>query len=169
MNNSPKILDLKIDCHGLTYTLAGNDRDASFTASSDSPAPATDIRAGGAAVTFNKGQVLRITKARLVGSGAPGLQAGVGNNAAALKVIQGIASGSSITKTVDSADVDLAFLEYGRWEDKDFRIEFLADGSSLGIGNGSEVTVDDFNVQEDYVGETVGFVIEATAELYIGS
>lgn len=169
MNNSPKIFDLKIDCQGLTYTLAGNDRDASVTTNSDSAAPATDIRAGGAAVTFNKGQVLRITKARLVGDGAPGLQAGVGNNAAALKVIQGIASGSSITKTADSADVDLAFLEYGRWEDKDFRIEFLADDSSIGIGNGSKVTVDDFNVQDGYVGMAIAYVIEAEAELYIGS
>lgn len=169
MNNSPTILDLRIDCQGLTYTLAGNDRDASLQTASDSPAPAVDIRAGGAEVTFNKGQVLRITKARLVGDGAPGLQAAVGSNAAELKVIQGIASGSSISKTADSAEVPLAFLGYGSWEDKDFRVEFLADGSSLGIGSGSEVTLDDFNVQDDYVGQAVGFVIEATAELYIGS
>ena len=36
MNNSPKLLTLKIPMGALSYTLAGNDRDATKSAASDS-------------------------------------------------------------------------------------------------------------------------------------
>lgn len=168
MNNSPKLLTLKISLPGMSYTLANTGRTAGITSALDSAATTTDVRAGNATVTFNKGQVLRITKARLIPSGANGLQPGVGLNAANLKIVQGIASGSDLIKTADSVDVPLTFLNYDQWEDKDFRIEFLADCSSIGSGSGSEVNVDDFDVQDDYVGTAIAYVIEAEAELYIG-
>lgn len=165
MNNSPKILDLKIPMGGLSYTLTGNDRDATKSAASDSAAISTDIRNGGATVTFNKGQVLKIVKARLIPVGAPGLQPGVGLNAADLKMVQGT---GSFTKNPGSPEVPLSFLKYDTWEDKDFRMEFTEDGSVLGIGTGSQVSVDDYNISSDYVGQDADFTIEAIAELYIG-
>jgi hypothetical protein len=62
----------------------------------------------------------------------------------------------------------LEFAEWNEWEDKDFELAISGDGSSLGIQAGSEVTCDDFNIQDNFVGQAVYPVVELEAEVYIG-
>lgn len=170
MNNSPVLLDLRIMItSGFSYRLAGNTRAGNSTASGDVLCITEDARIG-SVVRLNKGQVLKIRKARLLPTSCPGLDAGSfgGFYAGEFKMIQGTRSGSDITRTPDTDSALLRFIKFGEWEDKDFEMEFAVDKSSLGIGTGSYVSVNDFNVQEDWVGEDVMFEIEAQAELYIG-
>jgi hypothetical protein len=154
---------LRASLAGLDYTFTGADRNASSSAAADTALALSDMRTGQTDVTFNAGQVVRVRRARLISSGAPGLQPELDGTAASLVVLEG--KGSPFA---GQNSCKLEFAEWNEWEDKDFELAISEDGSSLGIQAGSEVTCDDFNIQDNFVGQAVYPVVELEAEVYIG-
>lgn len=166
MNNSPLKLDLDIVIYSdLKYTLSGNSRSGTATVS-DPTSTALDNLTGNIP-KFNKGQVLKFRRARLIPD-APGLQVGnQGDFGGRFEVFQGKSGmGGSFTPTTGTDSVSLKFMRFDEWEDTNFEMKFEDDGSELGVSG--YVSVSDFNIQEDWVGQDVCFRIEAEAELYIG-
>lgn len=166
MNNSPLKLDLDIVIYSdLKYTLSGSDRGGTATLSNPTSTALDNLT--GALPKFNKGQVLKFRRARFIPD-VPGLQVGnLGDVAGRLYVFQGKSgAGGSFTATAGTDSIPLLFMKFDEWEDTNFEMKFEDDDSELGVrGN---VSVSDFNVQEDWVGQDVCFRIEAEAELYIG-
>jgi len=162
-NSSPRLMALRASLAGLDYTFTGADRNASSSAAADTALALSDMRTGWTGVTFNAGQVVRVKRARLISSGAPGLQPKLDGTAASLVVLEG--KGSPFA---GQNSCKLEFAEWNEWEDKDFELAISEDGSSLGIQAGSEVTCDDFNIQDNFVGQAVYPVVELEAEVYIG-
>lgn len=167
-NSSPRPLNI-LASTGITYTLAGNSRTATVTIAADAGCTMTDtlrdIPQG--SLKFNAGQTIHVKRARLVSSGAPGLRPSPNQPAAALVMLQG--TGNPFTKTAGSAEVPLNFVNWNSWEEKDFDIEFVADSSVLGIKSTSVMKVDDFNVQEAFVGQSFNVMLELEADLYVGT
>ena len=162
-NSSPRLMALRASLAGLDYKFTGADRNASSSAAADTALVLSDMRTGQTDVTFNAGQVVRVRRARLISSGAPGLQSELDGAAASLTILEG--NGSPFA---GQNSCKLEFAEWNEWEDKDFELAISEDGSSLGIQAGSEVTCDDFNIQDSFVGQAVYPVVELEAEVYIG-
>ena len=162
-NSSPTIMNLRGSLPELKYIFTGATRTGSATAQADTILEFYDMKTGNGPVKFNAGQVVRVRRARLISSGAPGLQPELDGTAASLMVLEG--KGSPFA---GQNSCKLEFAEWNEWEDKDFELVISEDGSSLGIQAGSEVTCDDFNVQDSFVGEEMYPIVELVAEVYIG-
>lgn len=162
-NSSPTIMNLRGSLPGLKYIFTGATRTGSATAQADTVLELYDMKTGNGPVKFNAGQVVRVKRARLIPSGAPGLQPELDGTAASLTILEG--KGSPF---VGQNSCKLEFAEWEEWEDKDFELVITDDFSSLGIKSGSEVTCDDFNVQDSFVGEEMYPIVELVAEVYIG-
>jgi hypothetical protein len=172
MNQSPKSLTI-VGGLGVSLTLEGTDIHKTYDFEVDGRiidiydfkrcVPESEIK-------FNAGQKLVIKRARLVSRGAPGLQTGSDYTyAAKLRMIQGKSDPQSgFVRNAGTDEVPLIFSTWNEWEDKDFELAISGDGSSLGIQAGSEVTCDDFNIQDNFVGQAVYPVVELEAEVYIG-
>lgn len=171
MKSSPLKLDLQLVIEsGPSYTLTGAARSANVNIGlNDLLIYAYDIRRGipSGLLKFNAGQVLRITRARMLPN-VPGLQPG-DDLAANIDIIQGKANGTGIDIASGTQGCPLKFMRFNEWEEKDLEIRFVDDESSLGIGYAGTLCLSDFNVQDDWVGQEVNFIIEAEAELYIGN
>lgn len=168
-NSSPRPLSI-LASTGITYTLAGNSRAATVTIADDTGCTMTDtlrdIPQG--SLKFNAGQTIHVKRARLVSSGAPGLRPSPDRPAATLAILQGTMTINGFEKTSDTKEVPLNFVNWNSWEEKDFDIEFVADNSVLGIKSTSVMNVDDFNVQEAFVGQSFNVMLELEADLYVG-
>lgn len=165
---SCKKLIIQAPLTGLTYTFDGNHRTGSTTTDSDHLADAEDVYecSSNSKLVFNAGAKIQIKKARLVSSGATGLSTSAGEIAAKLFLIQGAdAGGGAIIKTADTSETLLKFENWNEWEDKNVSIEIAADGSKLGTGTGSVIHVDDFNIQDAFIGQQVQAVLEAEIEI----
>ena len=172
MNQSPRKMMLCMSA-GITYTFTGSNRSAFKPSSSDFSMTVCDtknaLKDENSAtrleqILFNKGQKVVIKRARLVSREAPGL-ATASLLAANLLVGAGKpAPGGSIS----TAPKTLAFANWNTWEEKDFELTIEDDGSTLWMGSGSAIYLDDFNIQDDYVGQGVSAYIEAEADVYIG-
>lgn len=171
MNFSKKaILSTEIP---VSYTFTGNSRSASRTLDSEqslqiydvfNPEPSS-IRT--ARVLFNKGTVVKIKRAKLVSLGAPGLET-IDVNSGIFKLQPGKAAPLG-SPSSDASQSILSFAKWNEWEDKDISIYVTEDGSTLWvIPNGSFYTIDDFNIQDNFVGQTFNPALELEVDIYIG-
>lgn len=136
----------------LTYTFTGNDRGSSVTASADSLL--TFVNTGSKLSTDPNpmlgGGSVRIVGARVLPTGAEGLSAPEALPAAALKM------------SVGGERFDINVTRYGEWDRKDFTVHGSSEG--VEIEAGSVVNIDDYNLQDAFVGESVTFVLELMVE-----
>ncbi len=140
----------------LTYTFSGNDRDASVSQQSESnlTVKLSGSACAGRSVKIVRGDnlhELRIARARIISKGAEGLSSTT--NAASLILSHG------------NFSFNLIFLKFNEWETKDVVFPFLQDSAyDLKICSGSVVNIDDYNVQDAFVGESVSFTVEVELE-----
>ena len=143
----------------LTYTLTGNARQAAVALVSDTNLSFKNLETDEPNFTLKPGN-FTIKSARIIGSGANGLQPGVDKLAGTLNL--------AMTNGVDELEpLCLSF------EDWNCDIKFgLGAGSgdltgalSFVLKAGSTVTCDDYNVQTAYVGQTVPVWLELTLEV----
>lgn len=139
----------------LTYTFTGDDRDASATLENDAVLTLKNASEsdGGSYSCLKEGD--KIVSAVLSPSGAEGLRSAVGKLAAELTLAVIDGAGNEKSRFV------LAFGEWGEKEKKNISLEGIGGGCfSLKMISGSVIRVDDFNVQDSYVGEDVVPVVE---------
>lgn len=158
---------------GIEYTFTGSNRSASQSTSSDFGMTVCNTKnalkdpdevTGLEPILFNKGQKVVIKRARLVSKKAPGLMTASPLAGELLVGAGKPAPGGSIT----TESRTLAFADWNTWEEKDFELTIEDDGSTLWLGSGSTIYLDDFNVQDDFVGEGVTPYVEAEVDVYIG-
>lgn len=148
----------------LTYTFTGDDRDASASLENDAVLSCYDM-SGETSGEFvfsasNKDfNPLKISAARLIPSGACGLQAPEGKAAASIVLELGpVGNKNSFT---------LSFSEFGEWEKK--KVQVCLNGndwrSKATLKSGSKIQLDDYNLQDAYVGETLTVILEIELEV----
>lgn len=160
----------------ITYTLTGNDRQARFDfddtqdeirlKSQNAP---SDPVYGVQLVTEND---VTIKRARIVPRGGAGLLASPGTLAGQLFLNAYTKDADDNRVTLDSVHLD--FLQWGEWENVNAvlkpykntgRAEDLPGACSVFISGAAEkFTADDFNVQEDFVGQGVQALLELEIE-----
>lgn len=172
MNQSPRKMTLGMST-GIDYTFTGSERHANQSSLDDFSMLIYDTKnalkdsstaTGLERILFNKGQKVVIKKARLVSKLAPGLMTA---SALAGNFLVG-AGKPAPTGSITTAPKTLAFANWNTWEEKDFELTIEDDGSTIWIGSGSAIYLDDFNIQDDYVGQEVSAYIEAEVDVYIG-
>ena len=143
----------------LTYTLTGNDRQADVSLGSDTALSFKNLETDEPNFTLKPGN-FTIKTARLIGSGANGLQPGVNELAGTLNL--------AMTNGVDELEPVCLSLE--DWN-CDIKLG-LGTGSgdltgvlSFVLKAGSTVTCDDYNVQDAYIGQTISIWLELTLEV----
>lgn len=166
------------------YTFTGNARNAEFhPTAGDKSADMRALNSYGSntAVKFITENSVTIKRARIVGAGAPGLQAGnaLPFMACRLSMFAGVGHGEG--EPVDVLDsFHLSLTNWGEWQDvnKTFSpyanaaaLESLPQICDLFINGGADSLFwcDDFNLQDDFVGQTVKPVLELeidTAGMY---
>lgn len=172
MANYPKHVILSGVMKGLDYTLTGNDRNAMKSLGGDESMELMyDVSISDPPrYKFSPDKVLRIKRVRIVTAGAPGLcSAADGDNACEIILVQGQKNGSGITVDVTAPKYILDILHFNEWQEVAVNVRFNSDDCILGLGKNTLVNVDDFNIQDDYVGQDVVFVLELDAELYTGA
>lgn len=172
MTNYPKHILIHGLLNGLEYELTGNDRYA--VTSLVDPKPLDLIynisETDPGALVFNPNMKLSIERVRVTPVGAPGLQGpDTGDVACEIGLVQGQKSGSDIVvdTTVSRKLIDI--YRYDEWQEVGFDINFKSDNCILGLAAGSMVQCDDFNIQDDYVGEMVRFAFDFEGKLYTGA
>lgn len=172
MNQSPRKMMLSMST-GIGYIFTGSDRSANKSSLADFSMVICDTKnalkdlstsTGLERILFNKGQKVVIKRARLVSKAAPGLMTA---STLAGNFLVG-AGKPAPAGSITTAPKTLAFANWNTWEEKDFELTIEDDGSTLWMVSGSAIYLDDFNVQDDYVGQEVSPYIEAEAEVYIG-
>jgi len=145
----------------ISYTLNGDNRYASVSVAADTSISFKSLQSdsgeddfkfyGEQAEQFNG--ILHADKARLIPSGGNVLLPPKGKIAA------------EITLSVGSKEFTFAFSEFGVWEQKGFTIS--DSGSSelaTNIKSGSVVRIDDYNIQNKFIGGQVSFILEICEE-----
>lgn len=145
----------------ITYTLAGDNRDASASVASDTAITFKSLQSADGESTFKfygeqaeqfKG-ILHADKARLIPSGGNGLLPPNGKIAA------------EITISIGSKSFTFAFSEFGVWEQKGFTISDSGNSElATKIKSGSVVRIDDYNIQNKFIGGQVSFILEICEE-----
>lgn len=169
---------------GTEYTFTGNARNAQFhPTAGDKRADMRALNSSGSntAVKFITQNSITIKRARIVGAGAPGLQAGNASPFLACRVslFAGVDHGEG--EPVDRLDsTHISLMNWGEWQDvnKTFTpydnaaaLESLPQICDLFIDGGANSLFwcDDFNLQEDFAGQTVKPILELeidTAGMY---
>lgn len=141
-----------------SYTFTGNDRAAEILPASQKFVMQTLNSEFTVQTCFKFDTILHIKKARIITPGAPGLQPPPEKYAAKLTM-----------RLLNANDVELTswrmvFSKFDEWEDFNQNITPFESGGVknnpspfvyLGLNNYlSEINIDDFNIQADYVGET---------------
>ena len=141
----------------LSYTFTGAARNATITLANN-----TDLVLvqNGSTASFVPSNVTFV-RARLVASGAQGLEPAVGEIAGKLALrFKGA--------TKNSAPFTLSFTKWNEWENpivSTYTGE--CDGGSIGLellASGTVLTLDDYNVQEAYVGQNIEPILEIEVE-----
>ena len=151
----------------LSYTFTGEARDASVTRASNAELTLMPISQNGTSATFKpSGKTpvpsnITFVRARLVASGAQGLEPAVGEIAGKLALrFKGA--------TKNSTPFTLAFTKWNEWEQQMVSaVTGECDGGSIGLellASGTALTLDDYNVQEAYVGQDVKPILEIEVE-----
>lgn len=159
-----------------TYTFAGNNRDASASVASDTPVTpkivntyqggsslspveipigSINIRQGNSNILIPKGSPVRITRARMLSSGAMNLQSAPGKNAGEIKMA------FTGNFTADPSDFTIACVNWNEWEEKNIVVD-LKNNPTFGISilSGSIIRMDDYNIQDAYIGQSFTAIIE---------
>ena len=141
----------------LSYTFTGEARNATITLANN-----TDLVLvqNGSTASFVPSNVTFV-RARLVASGAQGLEPAVGEIAGKLALrFKGA--------TKNSAPFTLSFTKWNEWENPIVSTGTgECDGGSIGlelIASDTVITLDDYNVQEAYVGQNVEPILEIEVE-----
>lgn len=169
MNNSPLKLNL-VGSLGVQITFTNADEDAEHVTAADSTLAMDDSRRDipSGEMKFNKGQTLHVSRARLIARGAPGLAVAQGKEVAADLLIGQGHDDSGFVQNTDTGSVPLRFVEWDRWEDKDFTVKFTEDQSVLGLLTGSSFYYMDINLQDAFASADFKPALELEAEIYIG-
>lgn len=165
-----------------SYTLTGNNRAASFGVNN----PAVELVTkcitapeGNNAIAFNVERQITIKRIRVRMNGAPGIQAGVNHTAAKFKLIFGRIDSDSNLFVYDYIWVEIP--NFGEWVESEQIVEpYLRKGNDSSFEylqiivdpDNAVFYVDDFNLQEDFVGEGITPIIEMeieTAGLFVRS
>lgn len=141
----------------LSYTFTGSARDATVTLVNNT---GLTLMQNGSPATFVPSNVTFV-RARLVASGAHGLEPAVGEIAGRLALrFKGA--------TKNSAPFTISFTKWNEWEKPIVSTGTgECDGGSIGLellASGTELTLDDYNVQEAYVGQDVEPILEIEVE-----
>lgn len=144
----------------LSYTFTGEARDASVTLANNTELALVPMAMNGSKASFVPSNVTFV-RARLVASGAQGLEPAVGEIAGTLALrFKGA--------TKNSAQFTLSFTKWNEWERQMVNTGTgECDGGSIGLellASGTELTLDDYNVQEAYVGQDVEPILEIEVE-----
>lgn len=149
-----------------SYQFTNGDRNVELQATADGMLTfyCSDInRPVNRSVTFSKDNVLKIRRARIITDGAPGLQS---NTSPAASVLL-IAKNTNDVSADPLGGVMMSFANYNEWQD--FNIDFLQSGATgsnfyfMLDHTYSKLNVDDYNIQDAYVGET----FKATLQLEV--
>lgn len=158
------------------FEFAGNDNEA-FIVLSDTQVidKWSDILRDKGLVRLSGKRPFRITKARLSLQGSEGLGAGGGLAAELLCSLNAVGTDHNAI-----AEFSFNMARFGEWEDKDILIEptgvdadwegfsgdeFVKNRYCLfTIKENSTIYVNDFNIQEDFVGQTRKFILELEIE-----
>ena len=146
------------------YTLTGANSSSSFSPSDDIFPDNTETLVSGKTVSLSGDNKYHITRARLVSTGAPGLETGSGV-AASLDCAVAVVSGSSIVGD-PIAEFKLDINRWNEWEAKDIFINHDEDHreGQVVVKTSSTLYVHDYNVQTDYVGADVKPTLELEIE-----
>ena len=150
-------LSIPFDANG-KYTLTGANSSASFSPSDDIFPDNTETLVSGKTVSLSGDNKYHITRARLVSTGAPGLQSG---SALAASLDLAVSDGTNI---VHPFKLDMN--KWNEWEEKNIFIpkEDYDRLNKIAILETSVLYVHDFNIQSDYVGEDVVPTLELEIE-----
>ena len=151
----------------LSYTFTGEARDASVTLADNTELTLVPMSENGSLATFKPSGMtpvpsnITFVRARLVASGAQGLEPAVGEIAGKLALrFKGA--------TKNSTPFTLSFTKYNEWEQQMLCTGTgECDGGSIGLellASGTELTLDDYNVQEAYVGQNIEPILEIEVE-----
>lgn len=146
------------------YTLTGNSAAASFNPSALVADDNVETLVSGKVVKLSGANKYHITRARLVSTGAPGLETGSGV-AASLNCAVAVVSGSSMEGD-PIAEFKLDINRWNEWEAKDIFINHDEDHreGQVVVKTTSTLYVHDYNVQTDYVGADVKPTLELEIE-----
>ena len=146
-----------------TYTFTGNARQATFGVAADASLELHALSFAGADKVQLKGGNFRIVRARLVASGADGLEPGKEKIAGSmnLKLVYGGSDASNVFK--------LSFYKWDEWTEQDIRIGVYpqAENKDCGLAvvqRGTEFTCDDYNVDSAFVGQSFVPILELEIE-----
>jgi hypothetical protein len=160
---------------GGAYTLTGADRDANMALTTDDPVNLLAVNNKGARSIFLCGNTrTRITRARLRSPAGPGVNSAKPTAGA---VVLSFCSMSGGVKDTELDAVKLSIPTWGDWFDVNLDIEpyktaytwnagQIAQHKPVGvfIGYNSNLKIDDYNVQDDYVGQVIGAVLDIEIE-----
>ena len=151
----------------LSYTFTGEARDASVTLADNAELTLYPMGKNGTSATFKPSGMtpvpsnITFVRARLVASGAKGLEPAVGQ-------LAGILSLRFKGATKNSDAFKLSFTKWNEWEQQMVSaVTGECDGGSIGLellASGTELTLDDYNLQEAYVGQDVEPILEIEVE-----
>lgn len=154
-----------------SYEFTGNARAASFGITGDELQAINMKALNSLSVDSNVwpeiGTEVKIKRAKIEPSGAFGLQQSQGERAAGFYVALTYIDDDGNLQTLDQ--VSLQFDKWGEWCDinKSLKAYGFVNPSSCGFGisrNGAFFTCDDYNLQEDYIGQTVTPVLVMEVE-----
>ena len=160
----------------VTYNFAGNNRDASASVDADTPVTpkivntyqggsslspvefsigSINIRQGNSNISIPKETPIRIKKARILSSGAINLQSAPGKNAGEIKMA------FTGNFTANPSNFTIAFVNWNEWEEKNIVVD-LKNEPTFGISilAGSIIRMDDYNIQDAYIGQSFTAIME---------
>lgn len=142
----------------VNYTFDGTHRDASVSVAADTqvtPRVMNTFQGGSELTPVPGGTPVRITRARLISTGAAELQTPPGQIAGEIKV--------SLTGNFNPtpADFTLAFTQWNAWEEKDVAIDIgKASSFDFSVLSGSVVRIDDYNIYDAYLNQPLVVLME---------
>ena len=158
------ILRASIDDVVNSYQFTGADRNAELSASSDFMLllKCADIdRPVNTSVSLVSNNALNIKAARILTNGAAGLRAAVNSQIAATLTIVGRASNDVASEALGGFTFGLDL--FNEWQDVSIKYlpKKVNDNYFLSIDkNYTKLFIDDYNVQDEYIGQTFGAVLE---------
>lgn len=160
---------------GGAYTLTGADRDATMTLTTNDPINLLAVNNKGARSIFLCGNTrTRITRARLRSPAGPGVNSAKPTAGA---VVLSFCAMVGVTQDTELDAVKLAIPTWGDWFDVNMDIEpyktvyswsdaQITQGRPVGcfVGYNSALNIDDYNIQDDYNGQTIDAVLDIEIE-----
>lgn len=151
----------------LSYTFTGEARDASVTLADNTRLTLVPMSKNGSRATFKPSGMtpvpssITFVRARLIASGAPGLEPSLNHLAGMFKL-------RFTYGTKNSEPFVLSFTKWNEWEQQMVSVvtgECEGDSIRLELlASDSMITIDDYNVQEAYIGQDVEPILEVEVE-----